>query len=170
MVAAVGLLLEGALSRDWWTLTKPDEQVSVHMGMTSSKVCIENSCRVLPHAKVAGLLGSMDDRLWLMAGAAAAWGAWVTAVFLFATGFMAWRRRPKPGVLLAQVTAVLCGLLLIWAALYIFLFPSGINAQVAVGHSRVTYFLGALCGLTGSVLLAIGGEQAATPSLDEVFD
>lgn len=167
---AIGLLLEGALTRDWWTLRKADEQVVIKMGMDSSEVCIERTCRTLPHSRIASVMGGLNDRMWLMAGAAAGWGAWATAALLVITGLFAWMRRPVPGVVLAQVTAVLCGLLLLWAALYVLLFPGGLAATVQRGHSPITYFLGTLCGVAGSVLLVVGAEQAATPSLDEVFD
>lgn len=167
---AIGLLLEGALSRDWWTLRKPDEQVVIEMGMDNSRVCIAAKCRTLPHSRIASVLGGLNNRVWLMAGAAADWGAWVTAAILLVSGLLAWLRRSIPGVLLAQVTAVLCGLLVLWAALYVGLFPRHLDASVVRGHSPITYFLGALCGIAGSVLLAVGGEQESTPSLDEVFD
>lgn len=167
---AVVLMLEGALTRSWWSLEQPADRVRVDMGMTSSRVCIEGNCRVLPHAKLAGVLGKLDDRVWLMAGAAAAWGAYVTVGFLFITAMFAWRRRKKPGVLLAQVTTVLCGLLLIWATLYLLLRPAEPDATVRMGHSVVTYFLGAICGFGAGVLLARAGEDAATPTLDDVFD
>jgi len=169
-LAIVGLL-EGALTRAWWTLNDVDQHVRVDMGTTTSRVCIKGNCRVLPHKKVAAIFRPGDNRrLWMMAGAASAWGAYVTAALLFASAFLAWRRRTVPAVLAAQVTAVLCALLLIWAALYVLLFPGGIEASVRMGHSPVTYFLGTLCGLVGSVLLAIAAERASTPSLDEVFD
>jgi len=170
---AIGLLLYSSMSRGWWTLTIKSEyeSVTIKMGMTSSHVCIDNQCRVLPHKKIAVLLGQTDSqRLWLMAGAAAAWGAWVTAGFLFFTAFFALRRKPLPGVLIAQVTAVLSALLVLWAGLYVLLFPSEVAASVSMGHSPVTYFVGAVSGIAGSVLLAVGGEQSSTPSLDEVFD
>ncbi len=167
---AVLLLLEGALTRSWWAMEQRENAVTVDMGMTSSRVCIEGNCRVLPHEKLAGVLGSVDDRVWLMAGAAAAWGAFVVVGFLLASGLLSWRGRTKAGVLVAQITTVLCGLLLVWAALYVFLRPAEPNATVRMGHSVVTYFLGAICGFAAGLLLARVGERAEAPTLGEVFD